>query len=68
MFIFYVLDETQRAEALVFWSPKIHAAGFSALARPSPVAWSPCSLREAARGGLASSSVVRMRRRTLGEL
>lgn len=61
MFVFSVLDETQCAKALVFWSPKIHAASFSALAGPRPVPRSPCSLRQAASGGVISSSVARMR-------
>lgn len=68
MFIFSVLDETQRAKALVFWSPKIHAASFSALACPRPVPWSPRGLGQAARWGLTPSSVARMWGGTLGEL
>lgn len=68
MFIFSVLEETQCAKALVFGSPKIYAASFSALACPRPVPWSPCGLREAARGDLVPSSVARMRRGTLHEL
>lgn len=68
MFIFLVLEETQRAKALVFWSPKVHAASFSALARPCPVPWSPGGLSEAARGGFVPSSVARMWGETLDEL
>lgn len=68
VFIFSVLDETQRAKALVFGSPKIHATSFPALARPRPIPWSPCGLRKAARGGLAPSSVAGMGGETLDEL
>lgn len=68
MFIFSVLDETQCAKALVFGSPKIDAASLPALACPCPVAWSPCGLREAARGGLTPSSVARMGGETPDEL
>lgn len=68
MFVFSVLDETQRAEAFVFWSPEIHAAGFSALAGPRPVPWSPCGLREAAGGSLGPGSMARMCGETLDEL
>jgi hypothetical protein len=68
MFVFSVFDETQRAKALVFWSPKIHAASFPALACHWPVPWSPCCLGEAARGGVVSSSVARVRGETLDEL
>lgn len=67
-FVFSVFDETQRAKALVFWSPKIHAASFPALACHWPVPWSPCCLGEAARGGVVSSSVARVRGETLDEL
>lgn len=68
MFILSVLDETQRAKALVFGSPKIHAASFPALARPCPVPGSAWGLRRAARGGLVPSSVARMGGETLDEL
>lgn len=68
MFIFSVLDETQRAKALVFGSPKIHATSLPALARPRPIPWSPCGLRKAARGGLAPSSAAGMGGETLDEL
>lgn len=68
MFIFSVLDETQRAKALVFGSSKVHAACFPALAGPRPVPWSPCSLREAARGGFTPSSVAGVRGETLEQL
>lgn len=68
MFIFSVLDETQCAKALVLRSSKVHAACFPALACPCPVPWSPCSLREAARGGFTPSSVARMGGETLDEL
>lgn len=68
LFIFSVFDETQRAEALVFWSPKIHAAGLSALASPRPVSRSPRCLGKAARGDVISSSVARVWGETLDEL
>lgn len=67
-FIFSVFDETQRAEALVFWSPKIHAAGFSALAGPRPVTRSSRCLGKAARRDVISGSMARVWGETLDEL
>lgn len=68
LFIFSVFDETQRAEALVFWSPKIHAASFSALACPRPVTRSSRCLGKAARRDVISSSMARVWGETLDEL
>lgn len=68
LFIFSVFDETQRAEALVFGSPKIRAASFSALACPCPVSWSSSCLGKAARRDVISSPVARVWGETLDEL
>lgn len=68
LFIFSVFEETQRAKALSFWSPKIHAASFSALACPRSVSWSSCCLGKAARGDVISSLVARVWGETLDEL
>lgn len=67
-FIFSVLNETQRAKAFVFRSPKVHAAGFSALARPRPVPRSPCGRGGAARGSLRPGSAAGVWGDALGQL
>lgn len=63
MFIFSVLDETQRAKAFVLWGPKVHAAHFPALAGPHLVPWSPCGW-----GRLRPSSAAGVWGQALGQL
>lgn len=68
MFIFSVLNETQRAKAFVLWSPKIHAPRFPALARPSPVPWCPRGWGVAAGGGLGPGPAAGVRGEAWDEL
>lgn len=68
MFIFSVLDETQRAKAFVLWGPKVHAARFPALAGPHPVPWSPCGRGVVTRGCLGPGSAAGVWGQALGQL